>query len=241
MIPETFRRLSVEKYLILFLVILGIEGLLKNSFALAQLVLSPLVAAVSDFVANYFRYKRKEFPEHGLITGLIIALVLSPVSLFASVIIPVIAIALKHVIRYKGRNIFNPAALGMFVSAAALGVQAAWWSVGYLAIPFGFIVAYKIRRLYNPLSFIAGSSAISAAYAYINSGKWLLPINASMFFFAFVMLLEPVTSPHTKKGQVIFGVSAAVISFFLGFTAADIFLASLLAMNLFTPWLNKVK
>lgn len=241
MFLEKLARLSVEKYLVLFLVILGIEGLLKNSFALAQLVLSPLVAAVSDFVVNYLRHKRKEFPEHGLITGLIIALVLSPVSLSASIIIPVIAIALKHVIRYKNRNIFNPAALGMFVSAAALGVHAAWWSVSYLAMPFGFIIAYKIRRLYNPLSFIAVSSAIPAIYGYINSGKWLLPINASMFFFAFVMLLEPVTSPHTKKGQVIFGVSVATLSFLLSFTSLDIFLSSLLIMNLFTPWLNRLK
>ena len=235
MFLEKLKRFSAEKYLILFLVILGIEGFSKNSFALSHLIISPIVASVSDFVVNYVRYERKEFPEHGLITGLIIALVLSPVSLFASVIIPLAAVTLKHIIRYKGRNIFNPAALGMFVSAI-LGVHAAWWSISLLVIPFGLIVAYKIRRLYNPLSFVA----LSIAYDFIVSGSFSL--NTSMFFFAFVMLLEPVTSPYTKKGQLIFGISAALLSSLFAFlNATDIFLPGLLIMNLFTHWLNKVK
>lgn len=243
MILNKLNQLSAEKYLILFLVILGAEGLLKNSYALPHLLLAPALAAVSDFVINYIRYKRKEFPEHGLITGLIVALVLSPVSLIASVIIPILSIVLKHAIRYKGRNIFNPAALGMFVSGIALGVHAAWWAAGsLLTVPFGLIIAYKLRRLYNSVSFIVVSSVISVIYGFMSSGNFLLPLNTSTLFFAFVMLLEPVTSPYTKKGQVVFGISAAVLSFlFTLFNAADSFLPTLLIMNLFASWLNKLK
>jgi Na+-translocating ferredoxin:NAD+ oxidoreductase RnfD subunit len=236
MILNKLNQFSAEKYLILFLVIFSIEGLLKNSFALPHLLLAPALASISDFSINYIKYKRKEFPEHGLITGLIIALVLSPVSLFASIIIPPVAIVLKHVIHYKGRNIFNPAALGMFVSGIALGVHAAWWSIGLLAIPFGLVVAYKIRRIYNPLSFVV----LSIVYDFVVSGGFSL--NTSMFFFAFVMLLEPVTSPFTKKGQIIFGASAALLSFaFAFFNATDIFVPTLLILNLFTRRLNKLK
>ena len=243
MFLEKIGQFSVEKYLILFLIVLGLEGLLKNSFALAQLVVSPVAAAAADFSINYLRYKRKEFPEHGLITGLIVALVLSPVSLIASVIIPILSIVLKHAVRYKGRNIFNPAALGMFVSGIALGVHAAWWAAGsLLTAPFGLIIAYKIRRLYNSVSFIVVSSVISVMYGFMSSGNFLLPLNTTMLFFAFVMLLEPVTSPYTKKGQVVFGMSAAILSFlFTLFNAADSFLPTLLIMNLFARWMNKLK
>ena len=64
------------------------------------------------------------------------------------------------------------------------------------------------------------------------------------FFFAFVMVLEPVTSPFTRKGKLIFGALVALLGIMLPLflhVPADLFLGSLLVMNLFTSRLNKLK
>ncbi|MDI6721314.1 MAG: RnfABCDGE type electron transport complex subunit D, partial [Candidatus Aenigmarchaeota archaeon] len=63
-----------------------------------------------------------------------------------------------------------------------------------------------------------------------------------LFFFAFIMLIEPVTTPSAKKGQIIFGAATAMLSAaFAMYTRIDFFLVSLLIMNIFTYRLNRIR
>ncbi|MBI4171061.1 MAG: RnfABCDGE type electron transport complex subunit D [Candidatus Aenigmarchaeota archaeon] len=231
-----FKMLEAEHVLIAMLLILA--ALTFSIGNILHLVIAPLTAAVLDFLLAWLIDKRKDFPYLGLISGLIIALLLAPNPVFAFVA-AVIAMAGKYIIRIRKRNIFNPAAFSLFVMSI-FGIVTAWWGVlHWIVIPLGLLVAYKIRRLETSLSFLAVYFIIFFII------KGVLPLeDYTAYFFAFVMVLEPVTSPATRKGKIIFGPAVALLALLLPLAAnlpVNLFLGSLLIMNLFTPYLNKLK
>ncbi len=231
-----FKKLAAEHVLIAMLLVLA--ALTFSNGNILQLVIAPLTAALLDFFLSFLIDKRKCFPYLGLISGLIIALLLAPDPVFAFVA-AVIAMAGKYIIRIRKRNIFNPAAFSLFVMSI-FGITTAWWGVLHWAvIPLGLIVAYKIRRLETSLSFLA------VYFVVFYTIKNTFPLeDYTAYFFAFVMVLEPVTSPFTGKGKVIFGPAVALLALLLPLTVnvpVNLFLGSLLLMNLFTPYINKLK
>ena len=80
----------------------------------------------------------------------------------------------------------------------------------------------------------------------INENKLKEAINHGFlwksYFFIFIMLIEPKTTPLRPKGKVIFGVAVAALIFILTQLGVrfDVELSSLLALNLFVPLLNKI-
>ncbi|MBI2172611.1 MAG: RnfABCDGE type electron transport complex subunit D [Candidatus Aenigmarchaeota archaeon] len=232
----TLNKITTEHWVSAFLVItLAYSYVISPSDGkLYQIIIAPAVAVVLDAVIYKIRQKRLEFPWLGLITGLIIAALMAPNILLAAVI-PAAAIILKHVIKFRGRNVFNPAALGLLI-ATFLGAFASWWAVSFLVIPFGLIAVYKTRRYYNAAAFLVLYYILSAA----RGSAFLLDYAA--LFFALIMVIEPVTTPSAKKGQIAFGAAVAVLSTALAvYTRIDFFLLSLLLMNLFSYRLNRFR
>lgn len=230
------RKLQAEHILVAMLLILAALFVSAENFF--NLIVAPATAAVLDFMLANFISKRKAFPWLGLISGLIIALLLAPNPLFAFVA-ATIAIAGKYIIRIKKRNIFNPAAFALFV-LSIFGIVTAWWGVlHWIVVPLGLLVAYKIRRLETSLSFLV------AYFLAIYAVKGAFPLeDYTAYFFAFVMVLEPVTSPFARKGKLIFGPAVALLAVFLPLfvnVPVNLFLGALLLMNLFVPFLNKLR
>jgi len=234
-----FLKLNIKTHMLIFMAIVLVIGLVMNfsTTALIQIILTPVISIVLDLLI--FKIKKvKQKPDEAAITGMILALLISPNLMFA-VIAPIAAIILKHIIVYKKINIFNPAALSAFlVSLAGAGIG--WWAASYVVIPLGLFLAWRLEKLRLSFTFLI-------LYIILNMAVFPLSANVRSFvepvtwFFAFFMLLEPKTSPYTKKGQYIFGAGAAVISVIMIIIAApvDIFIVSLLIMNLTKNWLNK--
>jgi ferredoxin-NADP reductase len=112
------------------------------------------------------------------------------------------------------KHIFNPAAFAVTLTALT-GIGSASWWVGTLPMfPFlllGVLIVRKIRRFdlvfyffvtalltIFGLSFLKGSDPVRILKATF--------IESPIFFFAFVMLTEPLTTPPTKSLQSIYGV-----------------------------------
>ncbi len=233
---DFFRKLQAEHVLIAMLLVLAA---LSFSFSSAlHLLVAAFAAAVLDFILMRLIDKRNGFPYLGLITGLIIGLLLTPEPLFAF-FAAAIAIASKYIIRIRKRNVFNPAAFALFI-LSIFGITTAWWGVlHWIVVPLGLLVAYKIRRLETSFSFLL------VYFLAIYAIKGAFPLeDYTAYFFAFVMVLEPMTSPFTRKGKLIFGPAVAILGVFLPLfvnVPVNLFLGSLLLMNLFTPWLNRLK
>lgn len=155
--------------------------------------------------------------ESFLITALILALILPPIS-FSSLaasadyaVIALWAVASKYVIAIGKKHIFNPAALAVVLSAYLLGISATWWVGGNIALlPFvvlgGLMVVYKLRRWDLVLSFFVVALATVAATALTPLGglRGAL-LHSSLFFLAFAMLTEPLTMPPTRNLRTAYG------------------------------------
>ena len=142
---------------------------------------------------------------------------LEPAGLFVLAFVAVIAAASKFLITIRGRHLFNPAALGVFVVGLMGLGYASWWVATPVLLPFvvlvGLAIFYKTRRLAVAGIFLA--IAIPMLLVTLMSGGLTLvesiPLLASwpLFFFAGVMLSEPLTLPPKKWQQYI---EAAVVA-----------------------------
>src|SRR5260221_318873 len=157
------------------------------------------------------------------ITGLILALIITPVMNVNGIIFLVVAasvaMASKYIFNIKGKHIFNPASLAVFVTAFTIHGYASWW-IGTLAMfPFtlaGVLIVRKIRRFDLVFYFIV--TAILATFGtnvVRGNGNVLLIfknifIDSPILFFAFIMLTEPLTTPPTKVLQSIYGALTGV-------------------------------
>lgn len=152
------------------------------------------------------------------ITALILALIIAPLKTFHD--IPFLywasiwAIAGKFIFAYKGKLLFNPAALGVLIPSIFLGFSANWW-VGTLPmlIPVllgGLLIVRKIRRSEMVLTFFCMAVLTILALNFF-SGTDLFSLMKKVFaetpilFFAFVMFTEPLTTPPTKTLQLFYG------------------------------------
>src|SRR3989344_2063676 len=154
--------------------------------------------------------------ESSLITALILALIITPGRSYESFLLllsaGLIALASKYILVIRCKHVFNPAALGAVVVVFFFEQGATWWAGGNLPmLPFvligGILVARKLRHTDLVLAFL-GVAMLSILAPVVVSGGELLPalrsalVNGSLFFFAFVMLAEPLTTPPRPTGRL---------------------------------------
>lgn len=161
-------------------------------------------------------------PYSGIITGLIIGAVApvnAPFPLVAAA--AVIAVLSKFFLQYRGSNILNPASAGLLVALPLFGLGDEWWIAGSynlygIAItltPILVVLAYESKRLQAGLSFAAVSFMLAVALSpgSTASAAALLPLLFGInYLFAFVMLVEPKTSPSGPIAQVVYGCGLAL-------------------------------
>ena len=188
------------------------------------------VAVASCYVSNLLFskvFKAVTNIESVFISALIITLIF-PVA-FTSTLLPVavvsvIAMASKYLLTISRKHIANPAAVAVLVVGFFVPDYAALWWVGsgVMTLPVfigGVLLMRKIRREDLAFSFIVTFLMLSAIGTFLQNGSFsqvLLVwkqsfISSALFFFAFVMLTEPLTSPVTKKLQRFYGVLVGIL------------------------------
>ncbi len=173
----------------------------------------------------------------GGIIGLLVAPGADPRFAWAAA---VLAIASKKLLVFhEGKHIFNPAAFGLAVSMLIFGNHINWWgntSVVIVIVGAGLIL-FRLHRLSLPFAYFIARIAGIVLLTGFDTGRaaFLLP----NLFFAFIMLVEPKTSPGKRPDQWIFGgacgILATVYYRFLPGWEGD--LLALLTVNLLRPWI----
>lgn len=207
-------------YLVLAAALMGALGFLPYSpFAI---LLSATVLVVISWASNYvfsFAFNAPTNVESVYITALILTLVLTPVSTQSLLIsmgwTAVVATASKYLLAFNKKHIFNPVAIALFVAALFFRHSASWWIGTGTMLPFvvlpGWLIVRKLRRapLINTFlaSFFITLTAITLLTHPARTGLvWQRGIiDSPVFFFAFVMLTEPLTMPPTRIWQIIYG------------------------------------
>lgn len=164
--------------------------------------------------------------ESAIITGLILALIVGPVSFSERIVflsfLALAAMASKYVFVWRKKHIFNPAGFAVLAAAVFFGQGASWWVGSFFLLPavffFGLVLLQKIGRWFLAGSFLAAylsvmvvinASAFSSV-ADVAGFLWGIVAFTPLLFFMFVMLPEPQTSPKRKKPRIWYGVFTAV-------------------------------
>lgn len=218
----------VVLYYLLFLLgaasALGFFGLLP--YSPLQIIVSSLFLVVLCWVVNKLFARVYHAPtnvESVYISALILVLILPPMKSFADVPLTfwagVLAMASKYIVAINRKHIFNPVALAVVLTSFGFGGSASWWVGTAAMLPFtllGLLIVRKIRRydlvfyfFIATLVTMLGSSLMQGSNI-IQTLKQIL-LSSPIFFFAFVMLTEPLTTPPTKTLQAIYGALVGVL------------------------------
>jgi Na+-translocating ferredoxin:NAD+ oxidoreductase RnfD subunit len=195
--------------------------------ALPNLASAMFVAALTDVAIVVWLRDEWIFPGGALLTGLILALVLSPaMSPYVVGLTAALAVASKYVFRTRWSNVFNPAALALVVSALAFGAEESWWGslpdlppiAIAIVIAAGLYIADRVNKIPMALAFLSAFYALATLTSSLGQPALVQElfrspdVNAAIFLALF-MLDDPPTSPVRYGDQVIFGAIAALAAF----------------------------
>lgn len=159
------------------------------------------------------------------ITALILALIITPITGYGDLWFlgwaGALAMASKYLLAIGRKHIFNPAAAAVAITYLTTGQSASWWVGNPLLLPFvivgGLLVARKIRRGAMVATFLIVVSAATLLLS-LPAGEaplttlWRTLLYAPIFFFAFVFVTEPLTTPPTRRWQLVYGGLVGLLS-----------------------------
>jgi Na+-translocating ferredoxin:NAD+ oxidoreductase RnfD subunit len=189
------------------------------------------------------------FPSGALLTGLIVAMILSVhVPWYVDAVASAIGIVSKYVVRTRAANILNPAGIGLLAVFYIFKTEQDWWgalpdlhsSAIVLLIATGVFIAARVNKLPMVLAFLLAYYVPFTAVAFLGHSAQVAEIfrppdlNA-VLFFALFMVSDPPTAPTRPRDQIMCGVLIGLVSFtaFERLGAVTYLLIGLLAGNLF--------
>jgi ferredoxin-NADP reductase len=164
------------------------------SFNPLAMIVSLAVLVVTTGMSSWLVGALFGVRSHGLssfITGFILAFLFTPTlsvaGLLALAVVGLVAGASKYIVAFRGRHMFNPAAFGaFFVSIVGLG-SASWWvATQYALVGTFLVVSISLLLVY----FMANGLAFTDSA--------VLLLSWPVFFFAGIMLTEPLTLPSKQ-------------------------------------------
>jgi Na+-translocating ferredoxin:NAD+ oxidoreductase RnfD subunit len=230
-------------YLLCFSAFLFIKD--RDTAFIFTTIIAVVSALVIESVILYCKTKIFQVTESSIITGLIIGYVLfSGNPLWIFVFASALAIFSKHIIRIREKHIFNPAAFGIFISTILFGASTQWQGtyLWYILVPFGIYFVYKLKKIEIVIGYMLISLLLFGSQAVLQKVSFWNIFGYFSYFYIFVMVIEPKTTPLKNKGKYLFGTGVAVLIFILTEAGArfDVELLSLLTMNIAVPLINRM-
>jgi ferredoxin-NADP reductase len=224
---------TMYRLILICLLALAVEAILVA--LTGQLAYNPLgilasgvvVVAVAYLSNRLFAalFRVRPHSESALITGLILLFLFTPQLDFAALgalaLAGFLAMASKYLLAIRGRHIFNPAALGAFVTSLILPNDfPGWWIANPWLLPLvaigGFVILFRTRHLMMGVVFIV-VSALSVAITLTSYGQSFGSalgtafVSYSVVYFAGFMLSEPLTLPPRRWQQLALAVIVGVL------------------------------
>jgi ferredoxin-NADP reductase/Na+-translocating ferredoxin:NAD+ oxidoreductase RnfD subunit len=217
-------------YLIALLVIAAILGyfhiMAYSPLAIGESVFILLVVSLLTNRIFVKVFNAHENVESAYISALILALIIPPLqssnlsSLWFLIAAAVLAMASKFILAIGKKHIFNPVAISVVITAFALNMSANWWVGTLWMLPFviigGFLMVRKIQRSDLVVFFFVAVLATIMLFCYIQNTDVVsfmrqTLVDTPIFFFAFIMLTEPLTTPPTIALQSWYGAIVGIL------------------------------
>ncbi len=214
-------------YLILLVVVacvFGTVGILPFS-PLLILLSTGLIVAICWLTNKVFSwaFDAPTNVESVYISALILALILSPMKSIADLPLlfwaAVFTMASKYIFALNKKHVFNPVAIAVVITALGFNGSASWWIGTAAMLPFsllGILIVRKIRRFDLMFYFFLASLVTILGFSIMQGSNLVTTfkqifLSSPIFFFAFVMLTEPLTTPPTKNLQSLYGAIAGIL------------------------------
>ena len=204
-----------------------------------------------DLVLGKIRFGMWKFSLSSVLTGLLIGMIMDPLGGFIPVsFASIIAVLSKQFFKKKeGKHILNPASVGIVIASLMFNRPVAWWSVAWgmvsavLIAVWMFFVLKRLRRIWISVTFLIIYILINVPSARL-VGAVRLTIDSTVFLFAWVMLVEPVTSPGMGRWKYGWGILVGLLVYvqnLLGQSWTDPLLLGLLGANVIIALVPKKK
>ena len=243
-------RVPMYRLVVILLVIIAAYSLVLSALGqltyeplelLASLLISVAITVASSWaVARLFR--ARFHLDSALITGLLLFFVLIPTSepseLLVLALAAVIASASKFVLAWRGRHIFNPAAIAALIVTATGLTFSGWWVATANLLPVvavaSFLVLYRTRRLTMGIVFVVVAAAIqivrfTTAGTDFGQSAQIAFVSTAIVFLAGFMLSEPLTLPPRRWQQLGLAVLVAAL-FAIPFNIGPVYSSPQLAL-----------
>jgi len=213
--------LSILFVIALILSILGVFAYSPLAMITSVVVLGFSVLLTSMLFGLLFGVR--VHAESSFITALILFFIFTPTlevnGLLGLLLVGMIAGASKFLLAYKGRHIFNPAAIAAFIIGLTGISYASWWvGTPLLIIPtflLGFLVLQKTRRIPASGTFLALATILVLAVLLVEGVTFgqslILWLSWPILFFSSFMLTEPLTLPGKRWQQIAEAVIVAIL------------------------------
>ncbi len=191
--------------------ILGSTLFLITVCFITSKVFSLLLKAPTNFESSY-------------ITALILTLIMHPAVSFDFLpilaLVGVLAISSKYILAIHKKHIFNPVAIAVVLLASATGTYADWWGGEIQLLPLvilgGLLIMRKTRREHMLFCFFAIAMLTAVAIGLFNGANMEQTVTTLLFhsalcFLGFIMFIEPLTTPPSKKLQLFYASLVGVL------------------------------
>ena len=211
-----------------------------------------ITAMLIDAPLIRWRRGRWHVPDGALLSGLIVAMILSPHQpWYIAAVTSAVAVLSKYPLRVRTANIFNPAALALFASYFVFNTGQSWWGALpelspyalVLLVATGAFIAQRVNKIPVVLAFLGSYYALITLTAFLGDPAkvaelYRAPDLHAALFFAFFMVTDPPTSPPKHRDQLIYGTIAGVTSYamFALVGAVYFLLAGVLVANVWEAW-----
>lgn len=200
-----------------------------GAHAIPHAIIAVMTAVIFDALVARVLGRKVTFSTGGVITAMIVADVLSSMTpVYLIVIATVLALSSKHLLKQGRKPLFNPAAVGLLVTALVFSAAESWWAampndpIWYMPImvAVGVVVAVRAKKYVQVLTFLGTYFTLVLVMALGHLGlasatpadALRAPFINSALFLGFFMLTDPPTSPGTIREQVPFAIVSAGVA-----------------------------
>ena len=224
----------VTMYRLVLYVLIGLVGIATMlayfkllSFSPLSLLLSTVFLLVVCWAMNAVLAYVFEVPtnvESSYLTALILALIIDPAQSPGAFVFlgwaAILAMASKYILALYKKHIFNPAAIAVVITSFVLGESASWWigTKGMLPVVLigGLLIARKLRQSDMVWSFCVAATVSICVVTLVQGQNVLTELEqllflSPLFFFAFIMLTEPLTAPPTKNLRRMYAILTGIL------------------------------
>ncbi len=199
-------------------------GLLEST---SKTVLAIVVAILTDLILARLYTGRWPHLASSYISGISVGIIIRSPAVWPYALCSMISITSKHVIRVRGRHLWNPSNFGIgamlflaYDTVAGLSIQ--WgnnlWPMLVIWI-LGSLIIWRLGRLHITLTYVVSFVVLALLRSWVTGHPWqaeVAPITGPMYqLFVFFMITDPKTTVQPRWAQSVVAFAVALVEMIL--------------------------